>query len=175
MKENLLLFIYAMLKAFLPLPSLEVVLLPLVMKHPQALVLYSLIGAAGTYFGGSIGYFLAQSMKEDVWVSLFGESTWKKGKQFMNRYGIMAVVIGGITPIPDFILAYLAGFLRMNYLAFACSDGLARLIRSLIVLYLFQMLGVVVDMDRYGMYILYAMVGYLLIKYVLKMIKRKLK
>ncbi len=171
MKESLFLLFYSTLKAFLPLPSLEVVLLPLVLKHPDGVLWYSIVGAVGTYIGGTIGYLLASFTKESMWVKLVGENTWNQGKRMMNRYGVLAVVIGGITPIPDFILAYLAGFLRMNYFTFAFSDGLARLARSLIVLYLFTALNVVVDMDRYGMYILYAMLINFLGKYLFNMIR----
>ena len=37
MKESLFLFLYATFKAFLPLPSLEVVLLPLYLRRPDLL------------------------------------------------------------------------------------------------------------------------------------------
>lgn len=175
MNQSLFLFFYSTLKAFLPLPSLEVVLLPLVLIDPSKVVWYSFVGAIGTFLGGTIGYFLASSTKESLWMRIVGEKTWNNGKQLMHRYGVLAIIIGGITPIPDFILAYLAGFLRMNYFIFALSDGLARLVRSFIVLYLFTALNIVIDMDRYGMYILYAMMFYFLMKYVLNMLRSKVK
>lgn len=52
------LILYAILKAFLPLPSLEVVLTPLCLKHPEKWLLYSFEGAIGTCIGGAIGYGL---------------------------------------------------------------------------------------------------------------------
>lgn len=175
MNELIFLVVYSILKAFLPLPSLEVVLIPLVIRNPDGFLLYSIVGAIGTYVGGSIGYILAMSIKEKVWISFFGKNTWEKGKELFHHYGILAVFIGGITPIPDFILAYIAGFTRMNYLAFALSDGIARFLRSIIVLYFFIQLGVVIDMDKYGTYMLVFILVYFFGKYFVGLIKNKAK
>ena len=46
------LVLYACLKAFLPLPSLEVVLIPLILKNPDGWLLYAMEGAVGTAIGG---------------------------------------------------------------------------------------------------------------------------
>lgn len=173
MRETMILFFYAILKAFLPLPSLEVVLLPLNMQRPDLLMWYSLIGAVGTFIGGTIGYGLACVIKEDVWRKFFGDESWEKGKRLVEKYGVVAVFIGGVTPIPDFLLAYLAGFVRMNYFAFALSDGIARFLRSILILYAFNQLGILVDMDKYGMFILYAMIFYMVSKYLLRVLKSR--
>lgn len=175
MNESIFLVVYSILKAFLPLPSLEVVLIPLVINNPDGFLLYSILGAIGTYVGGSIGYLLATRIKEEVWVSFFGKNTWEKGKELFHRYGILAVFIGGITPIPDFILAYIAGFTRMNYLAFALSDGIARFLRSIVVLYFFIQIGVVIDMDKYGTYMLIIIIAYFFVKYFVGLMRSRAK
>lgn len=173
MKESFFLFFYATCKAFLPLPSLEVVLLPLYLKTPAFLWWYAFLGAIGTFVGGSIGYILASFIKESKWEAFFGKEDWQKGKKLVHQYGILAIFIGGITPIPDFLLAYVAGFVRMPYFAFACSDGIARFLRSCIVLILFAKLGILIDLDKYGMYALYICVGYMLLKYILSLFEKK--
>lgn len=173
MNELMFLIVYAILKAFLPLPSLEVVLIPLVMKHPDGFLLYSFVGAIATFIGGSIGYMLATRIKESVWLSFFGASTWEKGKELFHRYGVLAVFIGGITPIPDFILSYIAGFTRMNFLAFALADGIARLLRSILVLSIFIQLGILIDMDKYGTYMLIAILIYFFVKYFVGLVKNR--
>lgn len=175
MNELIFLLVYSILKAFLPLPSLEVVLIPLVIRNPDGFLLYSILGAVGTYIGGSIGYLLATRIKEEVWISFFGKKTWTKGKELFHKYGILAVFIGGVTPIPDFILAYIAGFTRMNYFAFALADGIARFLRSIIVLYFFIQLGVVIDMDKYGTYLLVAILAYFFVKYFVGLLRSKAK
>lgn len=175
MKETIFLFVYSIFKAFLPLPSLEVVLLPLNVQRPDLLWWYSSVGAIGTFIGGSIGYLLACVISEDVWKKFFGIQSWEKGKHLINKYGVIAVFIGGVTPIPDFLLAYLAGFTRMNYLPFVLSDGIARFIRSVIILVFFNQLGILIDMDKYGMFILYAMLIYMITKYFLRVMRSKVE
>lgn len=148
--RDLGLFLYAILKAFLPLPSLEVLLVPLVVAKPQCWLWYSLIGAVGTFIGGGIGYAIAKRLGHRAFEHLAGSEDIAKGEALMERYGVWAVLIGGITPIPDFLLAYLAGFTHMRFLRFALCDGGARLVRSLLVSYCLIKVGEVIDFDHFG-------------------------
>ena len=56
MKSGLFLFIYSVFKAFLPLPSLEAVLLPLCLLYPDKAFFYAMLSGFGTCIGGHIGY-----------------------------------------------------------------------------------------------------------------------
>ena len=60
------LVLYACFKAFLPLPSLEVVLIPLILKNPDGWLLYALEGAVGRAVGGWIGYQIARQDQQAV-------------------------------------------------------------------------------------------------------------
>ncbi len=148
--RDLGLFLYAILKAFLPLPSLEVLLVPLVIAKPQCWLWYSLIGAIGTFIGGGIGYAIAQRLGRKAFEHLASGEEIAKGEALMDRYGVWAVLIGGVTPIPDFLLAYLAGFTNMRFLRFALCDGGARMARSLLVSYCLITLGEVINFDHFG-------------------------
>ena len=99
--------LYAVLKAFLPLPSLEVLLVPLCVGEPQSYLRFALEGAAGT-------------------------------------------CVGGITPIPDFILPYLAGLTGMNFFAFSLTDGISRFLRSWLVGYSIYQASGLIDFQAYG-------------------------
>lgn len=144
------LILYAVLKAFLPLPSLEVVLVPLVMSDPDKWMLYSLEGAIGTFIGGGIGYMIADRLGRKAFIRIAKPEDIEKGEELMNRYGVWAVFIGGITPIPDFLLAYLAGFTHMRFSLFASCDAIARLLRSLLICYCLRKLGEVINVDWFG-------------------------
>ncbi len=148
--QDLGLFLYAVLKAFLPLPSLEVILVPLVIANPTHWLWYSLEGALGTMIGGGIGYAIADRLGKKALKNIATAEDIRKGEELMNRYGIWAVLIGGITPIPDFLLAYLAGFAHMRFFLFALCDAAARLLRSLLVCYGMIKLGEVVNVDGFG-------------------------
>lgn len=146
------LILYAILKAFLPLPSLEVVLVPLCLHAPQKWILYSIEGAIGTSIGGAIGYAIAHRFGTPILKNIACEKDIAHGEQLMQRYGLIAVFIGGITPIPDFLLAYLAGFTHMKLLPFMLCDGFARLLRSLLITYMLYQLGTVMNVDAFGMW-----------------------
>lgn len=150
--EDAGLFLYSILKAFLPLPSLEVLLVPLCLKNPQKWIWYSLIGACGTCIGGAIGYVLAWRIGKSAFSNIAAREDIEKGEQLMDRYGVIAVFIGGITPLPDFLLAYLAGFTHMPFLKFTLSDGIARLLRSLLVTYGLKTLHTMINIDKFGMW-----------------------
>ena len=93
------LILYAILKAFLPLPSLEVVLTPLCLKHPEKWLLYSFEGAIGTCIGGAIGYGIAYSVGRKALAHIASDEDIEKGETLMRKHGLLAVFIGGITPI----------------------------------------------------------------------------
>ena len=159
------LFLYAILKAFLPLPSLEVVLVPLCLHTPEKWILYSLEGALGTCIGGAIGYMLAYRLGTKAIQHMASKEDIEKGEVLMERYGMLAVFIGGITPIPDFLLAYLAGFTHMNFLSFTLCDGIARLLRSLLVTFCLQRLGMLINIDTFGMWFSLVIILWLLLRW----------
>lgn len=148
--QEIILFLYAIGKAFLPLPSLEVILVPMVIAKTNSVWILSLIGACGTFIGGAIGYAIAYLAGRRIILRFTSEKQLIIGEQLLQRYGVLAIFIGGITPVPDFVLAYLAGLMHMNFWLFACTDALARFLRSLLVGYLVQTLGYVFNLDRWG-------------------------
>lgn len=159
------LILYAILKAFLPLPSLEVLLVPIMMANPSHWLLYSLEGAIGTFIGGGIGYWLAHRYGRKVLSHMASQGDIDKGEELMKRYGVWAVFIGGITPIPDFLLAYLAGFTQMRFWLFALCDAFARLLRSLLVCYGLLKLGEAINIDWFGTVFSVIILAWLLLRW----------
>lgn len=148
--QDIGLLLYSILKAFLPLPSLEVILVPLVLHTPQKWLLYALEGAIGTGIGGAIGYGIAHALGRKVLFRVAAREDIEKGEALMKRHGLLAVFIGGITPIPDFLLAYLAGFTNMRIVPFLLCDGFARWLRSMLVCLSLRWLGTIMDVDAFG-------------------------
>lgn len=151
--QDIGLILYSVLKAFLPLPSLEVILTPLCLYSPHKWLIYSFEGAIGTCIGGAIGYLIAYRVGRKAFSHIASDEDIKKGEDLMQRYGLWAIFIGGITPIPDFLLAYLAGFTHMRFISFILCDGFARLLRSLVVTYCLQSLQAVPHIDRIGTWV----------------------
>ena len=134
--QDIGLILYSVLKAFLPLPSLEVILVPLVLHSPQKWLLYSLEGAVGTCIGGAIGYGIARILGKKVLYNIAAKEDVEHGEELMDRYGLLAVFIGGIT--------------SMRLLPFLLCDGFARLLRSLLVTLSLRYLGTVMNVDAFG-------------------------
>lgn len=86
----------------------------------------------------------------------------------MDRHGVASVVIGSITPIPDFILAYLAGIGEMNRLLFLFLDGFCRFLRSLAVVMGLNQMNQWFDLDRYANLLSVIILVYFAVKLVFK-------
>lgn len=171
--QDIGLLLYSILKAFLPLPSLEVVLVPLVLHSPEKWLWYSFLGAIGTCIGGAIGYGIAYILGKNVLKGLAKNEDIKKGEVLLRRYGLWAIFIGGITPIPDFLLAYLAGFTKMQFIPFLLIDGIARFIRSLLVSISLNYLGTIMDIDIFGTWLCFIVMFFFIVRWGLQRIKMK--
>src|SRR3989338_1219638 len=57
-----------------------------------------------TFLGSYIGYLLGKYLGHPAMVWLFGKAITDKGEAFMKKWGLWAVIIAGITPIPFKIL-----------------------------------------------------------------------
>lgn len=163
--QDIGLFLYAVLKAFLPLPSLEVLLVPLCIAQPQNWLLYSIEGAIGTFIGGGIGYAIANRFGRKAFMHIATQEDMDKGEALMKRYGLLAVFIGGVTPIPDFLLAYLAGFTHMKFLPFALCDGFARFLRSVLVTFGLKQMGTIMNVDKFGTIFSVVIIAWLLLRF----------
>ena len=122
------------------------------------------IGTAGTAFTAEMAavfaggcsrhlhrrYGIARILGKKVLYNIAAKEDVEHGEELMDRYGLLAVFIGGITPIPDFLLAYLAAFTSMRLLPFLLCDGFARLLRSLLVTLSLRYLGTVMNVDAFG-------------------------
>lgn len=173
--EDISLFVYAVFKAFLPLPSLEVILIPICMKTPEKWLYYSVIGSIGTWIGGTIGYIIAGYTKDTLLIKIISEKDLIKSKELMNKYGVIAVFIGGITPIPDFILPYVAGLTNMNYLLFSLADSIARLLRSMLVCYSLLYFGRILNLEKYGYMISLGIIICLFLKWLISYLRKDIK
>lgn len=168
MKSGLFLFIYSILKAFLPFPSLEAVLLPLCLLHPKNAFYYSLLTAIGTCIGGHIGYEISAHYGKKAALKFVSEETIEQGITKFQKMGYLYVIIGSITPFPDFILAYVAGILNMNKWIFMLLDGGCRWIRSILLIYFSSYLNQFFHFDRYVLVLSILILVYFIGRYALK-------
>lgn len=149
MNTFLFLFIYSILKAFLPLPSLEAILLPMCMMYPENALWYSVLTGVGTCIGGHIGYELSHHYGKKIVLRFVNEEVVEEGILKFKKMGYPFIIIGSISPFPDFILAYIAGLVEMNRWIFMILDGGCRFIRSIILVYFSVQINQYFQLDRY--------------------------
>lgn len=101
----------------------------------------ALTAAIGSVFGGVVGYFLGRFLGEPVFKKFIGEKYYDRGEILFRRFGIWAVIIAAITPIPFKAVCWLAGIFEMPFWGFVLAAFIGRLPRFLFMAYFGQWLG----------------------------------
>ena len=83
-----------------------------------------ILGLVST-IAGFTGYFLGKYVASQPWVPRFLLNFATQNKDYVEKYGVWAVALGALTPFPFSITCWSAGFLRLNFRAFALG-ALAR-------------------------------------------------
>jgi len=90
---------------------------------------------AGSLLGGCLSYLGGYYLGKPVFYRLFGKKAFKKGEEYICRYGAFGVFLAALTPIPYNITCWIVGIFRMNFATFFFSALLGRTPRILLVAY----------------------------------------
>ncbi|ACO04923.1 MAG TPA: DedA family protein [Persephonella sp.] len=101
----------------------------------------ALIAAVASVLGGMVGYALGKFLGEPVFKKFIGEKYYDKGEILFRKYGIWAVIIAAITPIPFKAICWLAGIFEMPFWGFVLAAFIGRLPRFLFMAFFGQWLG----------------------------------
>jgi membrane protein YqaA with SNARE-associated domain len=139
------LFIYAFTEAsFFPLP-VELMMIPLIIATPKRAWLIALIAIAGSVLGAIFGYYIGASMFELLAkpiLDFYGYmDKFDSASTLYNEWGIWAVLVGGLTPIPFKVITILSGATGFNFVAFVLSSLAARAVRFGIIAILLYYFG----------------------------------
>ncbi|MFH1668883.1 MAG: VTT domain-containing protein [Candidatus Woesearchaeota archaeon] len=91
--------------------------------------LAALIGGIASCVAGSIGYTFGKALGEDGFVKWFGKTHLRKGRGLFRKYGIWAVIVGALSPIPYSSVCWTAGIYDMDFLPFVVTSALTRIPR----------------------------------------------
>jgi len=89
----------------------------------------TVVGGLASCLAGIIDYFIGRRLGEDGFKDWFGEKHLKSGKKLFSKYGILAVVIGSLSPIPYSAVCWSAGVYQMRALPFMLTIFIVRLPR----------------------------------------------
>ena len=82
-------------------------------------ILGSVIILAAVYAASSVGYAIGRYLGKTFILKLLGEKTEKKIETFIERYGLLAVIITRLNPfLSNDAISFVGGMLKMNYWKF---------------------------------------------------------
>ena len=130
--------------SFFPIPP-DVMLIPMVLRDRSKAWWYATIATvtsvAGGILGYAIGYFFFEAIGKPI-LNFYGkEHALDSFIQFVHEYGVEAVIIKGMTPIPFKVVTIAAGVAKMDLLAFIGASIVARSMRFYLVAALLYFFG----------------------------------
>ena len=127
-----------------PIPP-DVMLIPMVLARREKAWWYATIATAASVLGGllgyAIGYYLYDAVGAPILKFYGREGALDSFIKFVHDYGVPAVIIKGMTPIPFKVVTIAAGVAKMNLLAFMAASIVARAMRFYLVAGLLYFFG----------------------------------
>ncbi|MBM7588051.1 undecaprenyl-diphosphatase [Bacillus pakistanensis] len=94
--------------SFFPIPP-DVLLIPLSLANPSSALLYAFYTTLASVLGAIFGWFIGRKIGRPVLIKIFSEEKILKVEEAFNKYGPMAILIAGFTPIPYKVFTIFAG------------------------------------------------------------------
>ncbi len=104
-------------------------------------VLSALVATVASVLGGFTAHTLGKVLGDRFVRKLVGEKHFTRGEVLFSRYGVLAVIVAGITPVPFKAVCWLAGVFGMPKIQFLVASFVGRLPRFLIVALAGDVLG----------------------------------
>lgn len=104
----------------------------------------TLWASGGSLVGGAVGYWIGRNLRKTRFVRRLFERRGGFVQQTMDRYGVTAVAVAAITPLPYSIFCWAAGAARIRFQTFLLVSQL-RWLRVAGYLYLIE-LGLFIDL-----------------------------
>jgi len=130
--------------SFFPIPP-DVMLIPMVLSRREKAWWYASIATVASVLGGLLGYAIGYYFYDAVGLPIlkfYGrEHALDTFIAFVHTYGVPAVIIKGMTPIPFKVVTIAAGVAKMDLAAFIGASIVARAMRFYLVAALLYFFG----------------------------------
>ena len=127
-----------------PIPP-DVMLIPMILSRREQAWWYASIATVASVVGGLLGYAIGYYFYDTVGLPIlkfYGrEHALDSFIAFVHTYGVPAVIIKGMTPIPFKVVTIAAGVAKMDLLAFIGASIIARAMRFYLVAGLLYFFG----------------------------------
>ena len=122
--------------SFFPIPP-DVMLIPMVLSRREQAWRYATIATVASVLGGLLGYAIGYYFYDTIGLPIlrfYGrEHALDSFISFVHTYGVPAVIIKGMTPIPFKVVTIAAGVAKMDLPAFIGASIIARAMRFYLV------------------------------------------
>ncbi len=88
-----------------------------------------------TIFGATIGYYLGKYLGHPALEWMVGKTKVEKGEKFIKKWGILGVILAGMTPIPFKVVTWTAGVFEMPFKRFILGVVIGRMPRYMLTAY----------------------------------------
>jgi membrane protein YqaA with SNARE-associated domain len=130
--------------SFFPIPP-DVMLIPMILSRREQAWWYASIATVASVVGGLLGYAIGYYFYDTVGLPIlkfYGrEHALDSFIAFVHTYGVPAVIIKGMTPIPFKVVTIAAGVAKMDRFAFIGASIIARAMRFYLVAGLLYFFG----------------------------------
>jgi membrane protein YqaA with SNARE-associated domain len=130
--------------SFFPIPP-DVMLIPMVLSRREKAWWYATIATVTSVLGGILGYAIGYYAYKAIGLPIlefYGKTHALDGfVSFVHTYGVEAVIIKGMTPIPFKVVTIAAGVAKMDFLSFIGASIIARAMRFYLVAGLLYFFG----------------------------------
>ena len=117
---------------FFPIPP-DALLIGMSLIHPNAALLFAAVTTVSSVAGAVAGRWLGKRFGRPVLDRFVSSEKVDKVEALFNRYGVWAILIAAITPIPYKVFAITAGVLNMPQMPFIIASLIGRGARMLTV------------------------------------------
>lgn len=163
---SFLLFMISLRGFFIFAIPTDVVFIPLCLGNPKKCVkVFAPAAVAGTLIGAIIGYLLGYLiatplvdwLMKNQWMT---PAHWDMIIRFFNEYGILAIGLGVLTPVPFVLFTFSSGIFQFSVLSFLLTILISRGIKFYLQGILLYSFGEQIKekIDQYFHYLFYALI-----------------
>lgn len=117
--------------SFFPIPP-DVLLIPMCLTTPDACLLYGFITTISSAVGGLFGYLIGLKGGRLLLLRIVNEERLATAERYFNKYGLWAVGISAVTPLPYKVFTIAAGVFKLkNIVGFFLVSFIGRACRFL--------------------------------------------
>ncbi|MEH7442225.1 YqaA family protein [Bacillus sp. JJ1122] len=108
------LFIVSFMESsFFPIPP-DVLMIPMGIANPDRAFWYAFLTTAGSVLGALLGWYIGKKVGRPILRYFIKEEKIIKVEKYFEKYGAMAILIAGFTPIPYKVFTIFSGISRVK-------------------------------------------------------------